>query len=271
MRKILEYRVFDLLKNKDNEVFIDKVKKENPELTGKFLSILGNKGLEIAKQKYQQYDPDFIESEKKRIKKENSKKIKEKVKKFTLKKFESEILEVKNILKNSKLKEILKYIQNDKNISGYLDSFRAVKKYKNEFLDIIRKPQKMNYKFYRWDFVIDSLSFMSSNYSYYNYGDTKRESVLNIKQFYDLKTKKISYSIYFTLIDEDFRLRIDRNKEDIFIRSRNDYINKLGKTNISISELYNILHKFSDTLSEDIYDRWYKEWELKQNMNKYNL
>ena len=59
MKRILEYKVFDILKNKENENFLDKVKKENPDLYSKFLNIIGNKGLEIAKQKYQEYYPEF--------------------------------------------------------------------------------------------------------------------------------------------------------------------------------------------------------------------
>ncbi len=64
MKKILEYRVFDLLKDKDNEKFLDKVKKENPDMYAKFLNLVGNKGLEVAKQKYQEYDPEYVELKK---------------------------------------------------------------------------------------------------------------------------------------------------------------------------------------------------------------
>ena len=59
MNRILEYRVFDLLKDPENEKFLDKVKKENPDEYNRFLNLVGNKGLEVAKQKYQIYDPEY--------------------------------------------------------------------------------------------------------------------------------------------------------------------------------------------------------------------
>ena len=42
MKKLLEYRVFDLLKDPDNEKFLSKVKTENPDLYVQFTSYYSN-------------------------------------------------------------------------------------------------------------------------------------------------------------------------------------------------------------------------------------
>jgi hypothetical protein len=75
MRKIYEYRVFDILKVPENEKFLAKVKKENPDLYTKFLNLVGNKGIEKTKEIYVDYDPEVVKKrEAKKKKKRHFKK-----------------------------------------------------------------------------------------------------------------------------------------------------------------------------------------------------
>jgi len=69
MKKLLEFRAFDILKDEKNQEFLKKIKTENPDLYSTFVNIIGKKGLEIAKQKYEPYDPEY-----KKILKEKEKK-----------------------------------------------------------------------------------------------------------------------------------------------------------------------------------------------------
>jgi hypothetical protein len=110
MRRILEFRVYDILKDPENEKFLDQVKKENPNLYSKFLNIVGNKGLEKAKEKYKEYDPIAVEKiekaekEKQRlINKEKLEKAKKEYRNLILNKYKDKIDEINNILADDKL------------------------------------------------------------------------------------------------------------------------------------------------------------------------
>ena len=48
MKRLFEFRVYDIIKDDNNREFLNKVKDENPELYDRFMSLIGNKGLEIA-------------------------------------------------------------------------------------------------------------------------------------------------------------------------------------------------------------------------------
>jgi hypothetical protein len=143
MKKLLEFRLFDLLKDKDNEDFLNKVKKENPDKYMLFVNILGRKGLEIAKTEYEEYDPNYvkIKKEKEKVekaewKKQNNKEKKEQRHDELLKKYSSEITEVYDILKNSSLKKLKQNIENDKNLSYFLKYTKI--HYTKDFLKILK-------------------------------------------------------------------------------------------------------------------------------------
>jgi len=46
--------------DENSNIFLDKVKKENPEMFAKFLNIVKNKGLDIAIEKYKEFDKEYI-------------------------------------------------------------------------------------------------------------------------------------------------------------------------------------------------------------------
>ena len=278
MKKILEYKVYDLLKDKDNEKFLDKVKKENPDLYANFLSILGNKGLEIAKQKYQEYDPKYVEIQKKkekeeklRKKRENTKEFKKEHEQFILNELKPEIDEIENILLFTPLKKLQKYIIKDNRISEYLYSCKSKKNYQNNFKEHLKKPNRLSYNL-RYDIRIDTLNFVTNYYSFYNDGEAAHK-IITIIQYYKSKTKELTYSIYYKLFSEEdlFLPKIDKNKKYEFLSQRKDKARELEKIGVEIDEIYNSLNKFSVLLDERIYQKWLEEWELKNSANKYNL
>lgn len=279
MKKILEYKVYDLLKDKDNEKFLDKVKKENPDLYGHFLSILGNKGLEIAKQKYQEYDPEYIAIQKQKEKEEKLKRKRQSTKEFKkeydknlLNELKPKIEEVENVLSNTNLTIFKTAIIKDDRIIEYLESCKYKIDYNNNFKQQLKKPNDLKYSL-RYDIHIDTINFIKDFYSYIE-NDVEIKKIIQIKQYYDILSKRSTYSIHYDLFDadyDDFLPKIDIDKNHDFLRQRNDEARKLNKNREGISEILDSLKKFSVILDERIYEKWYKEWEIRNNANKYNL
>ena len=278
MKKILEYKVFDLLKDKENEKFLDKVKKENPDLYAKFLNILGNKGLEIAKQKYQEFDPEYkkqkLEEEKKekaRLKSLGRKKAKEEFQNKFLMENDTQIKEIENVLSKGILHKFYNVLMSDKRINQYLSSYHAKKEYKNKFKEFLKKPIYLRNAFgLNINMHIDSLliNYITNDW----YDDEKYANLIKINQYYNLEKKELTYSIYFYIPDDDFRIsKIDADKERSFLSSRKDFIEKMNKSGLTITELYDTINKFSAILDERVYQKWYEEWKKNKTIGKYNL
>jgi len=169
MKRILEYKIFDILKDKDNETFLDKVKEENPDLYSRFLTIIGNKGLDVAKEKYKEFDPEEIIKKNKEIKKIQRKEIKDLSNKKILDIFKNEIDEITDHLLESPLKgSILVFCQREPNISKLLNSLGAKKKYTDLFRKTLKNPKKLKREI-NINIPIDSLSFDIE--FYYDDGD----------------------------------------------------------------------------------------------------
>lgn len=279
MKKLLEFRLFDLLKNKDNEDFLNKVKKENPDKYMLFVNILGRKGLEIAKTEYEEYDPNYVKIKKEKEKvekaewrKQNNKEKKEQRHDELLKKYSSEINEVNNILKNSPLKKLEQNIENDKNLSYFLKYAKT--HYTKDFLKILKDNRNIEDTFRVYDypdgtlrgyrFLIDTLSYSVDD----QFEDSR---ILKISQYYILTSKKLTYNIDFNL-DTVYELPGDRNKEKDFIEQRSKYLDKLSRVGLDNDELYKIIFGvFSKSLSNEVYDKWYEDWKFKNRINKYNI
>ncbi len=280
MKKILEYRVFDILKDPENEKFLDKVKKENPDEYTRFLNLIGNKGLEVAKQKYQIYDPEYkkqqleIEkAEKARRKKLGRKELKKEIIQGYLFFNKDKIDEIENLLLNSPLKKFETFIKRDSRISNYLESCKAKKHYKNEFKDLLKNP-----RFRRVGGIIkvDSLRFSTTNFSYET-GERETDNIINIVHWYNLDTKKSLFNLTLYSFDmspeSNYFPKIDHNKEASFLRQRKElFKDKLSKNNIDETELYSTLFKeFSVYFDERFYKDWYEKWKLNQSVNKFNI
>lgn len=270
MKKILEYKVFDLLQNKDNEEFLDKVKKENPDLYSKFLNILGNKGLEKAKEKYQQYDPEFVKSEISRKKKEKTKEYKEEERSFLLSMYKDEIEEMEGIVSKGTLKTLTKEIKNKKGISTYLNSLRARKKYTSFLSAFLRDPNKFRYQITKDRMKLEYLSFTQSIYDGYGDEPYKREVLVVINYLNNKKDGK------------DFYLRLDfpmvSTQEDImrghdYASAKMKNINKLTCENTSGSyyltedELIERINKIEYYLS----DKYFEDWGMENDVKKFNI
>lgn len=265
MKKILEYKVFDLLQNKENEEFLDKVKKENPDLYIKFLNVLGNKGLDRAKEKYKEYDPEYIKSERSKKKKENNKKNKEKLRKNLLELYSEEIKEIEKILSESPLKKILKYIKSDEILKEYLEKCRAKKQYKNTFLEVIR-GQFNKFRGNRWlsHTKIEYLLFTQSKYSEYDF-EKITNNIITISHSYNLEKHESDYNL--SINRSGTHTMYDIMKGEEFIKYRNKSMEDLVCYNITENELLNKIKKLSYYLSDDFYE----EWKMEQDVKKYNL
>lgn len=273
--KILEFRLYDLLKNKDNEDFLNKVKKENPDKYSMFIDILGNKGLETAKLKYEIYDPEFIKKEKEKekaekaeIRKQNRINKKEQYHNEILQKYSSEINAINDILKNSLLKKIQKQIKNDGNLLRFSKFIKT--KYTNNFLKILKNDFDIRHNLTydtpdgkkSYNVFIDKLEYIYDDWYESN-------TILTIKQHYNLAENKFLFDISFNFSNNDFSF--DHNKENDFIDSRNSYLDNLKLYHIDKVELYKNINNFSKLFNKNFYDDWYKDWTFKNKVNKYNL
>ena len=184
VRRILEYRIFDLMKDPENEKFLDKVKIENPDLYTKFLNLVANKGLTIAKEKYVQYDPDVVKERLEKEKKEKELQKKLGKKEYTknrdqaaLEAYSEEIKEIEDIISNSILKVLDKKMMENKNIGTYL--IDATKKYTNIFKTLLKKPQRIGWEI-RTNVKTDSLT-----YSVFSFWENRLTNIINIAQYYN--------------------------------------------------------------------------------------
>lgn len=273
IRRIYEYRIFDLLKDPENEKFLNKVKTENPDLYTRFLNLVANKGLDVAKEKYVQYDPDVVKArlEKEKKEKELQKKLGRKeyskrVDQEALEFWSKEIEEIEEVISNSILKELDKKLMKNKNIESHLKN--ATKKYTNNFKLLLKKPQRIGWEI-RTNVKTDSLT-----YSVYSFMENRLTNIINISQYYDQTEKKLFYSIQFHPPEkflEDIP-KFDYDKEPSFLISRNEHIKKMSNSNITKLELFDILfNRFANILDEDVYKNWKKEYDFSQTINKYNL
>jgi hypothetical protein len=235
MRRILEFRVYDILKDPENEKFLDQVKKENPNLYSKFLNIVGNKGLEKAKEKYKEYDPIAVEKiekaekEKQRlINKEKLEKAKKEYRNLILNKYKDKIDEINNILADDKLNIMIYDIRKDNIISKYLTNTR--KSYKNLFNKLLKNINIFNDKIERF-FDIDSVS-LNRDHSDRFFG-RKKNQIIKITRYFN--TNEIKYSITSDLyygFNENFYEK-DEKIFGEFKTKRNEKIKKIKNFNLS--------------------------------------
>lgn len=272
--RILEFRIFDLLKNKDNEEFINKVKTENPELYVKFVNILGRNGLDFAKAEYLKYSPEYLKDQRK---KESLEKRKEKIKKEKedlLLKYKLEIDEVENILDNSELFNLEIYIEKNKTLRKYLTQCSTKVKYNNLFLKLKKTPHKLikyingRYNRLSFDMDIDEIDY---SLTFKHYEISRKRSIINIRQMYNYKDFEVKYNIDFNFNYRSKLPDMDKHKKREFLDWRSTFIGSLDKSNINITEVYNLIDKFSSLLSDEYYENWLEEWNLKQEIEMYNL
>lgn len=275
--KLFEFNIVELRKNKEIDEFLIKVKSENPENYSKFVSLVGNKGIEIAKQKYKIYDPKYKKFMRQKEKKENNKKIKEQKNKEILSRLTPIISDIENILVKSPLKQLLIDIKKDQKLNNFFfNDLRCEKKYKNKFKDWLKKPVRLeqktnpNYGQVVLSLLIDILEIKSD--IYWGFEESKPKCVIKIEQYY--KEKELKYSVRFELpyyesfYPSDSYLKIDKGREIEYINKRNNEVIKLNSFNINKEVLYKkIFEDFVYLISE----KHYKEWKFEQDVSNYNL
>lgn len=254
MKRLFEFRVYDIMKDDDNREFLNKVKDENPELYGRFMSLVGNKGLKIAKQKYFEFDPvEVAEREKLRKKEEKQKKkdeSEEKSRNHFLSKYLDIVNYINNYLRTSPLRSVIKNVREEKNLINW------VKQYKTEFKGIYSDSFSLTHD------PIDSVKILPPNHKmHHEFGDSRS---IEIKQYIDKLTtdKKV----------ERFKFQARFNFEPY---GMNDFIIdqrlKIGELttykSLTLEELNILLEKFKYYMS----DKYKEDWKIEQEAEKYNL
>lgn len=284
MKKIFEFKVFDVLQDAENVKFLDKVKKENPNLYNKFLNLIGNKGLSVAKDKYKEFEPEYVKKqqelekiEKSRLNKLLNKQKKEEEKENILNKYKNEIDKIENYVYDLTIYDIEKYINNDKNIINYFKKLGDKKsKTKNEFNDYLKNTKKLEEFFLqkektKKDFFSSRIKLNSLNYTIKqldNY-DTTNSKIISIDRYLDIYDN-IIYTLYINFESpyDNFWIITKYDKEEEYYDDIKKYAN-----NLSLYEFINIdeLYKKIDLLSYILSDEYYEEWKIKKNAEKYNI
>lgn len=290
--KLFEFNIAELRKNKEIDDFLRKVKSENPEEYARFVSLVGNKGLEIAKQKYEPYDPEYKKLMKQKEKEKEARRKREKTKEFRdqrdseiITKLEPTINEIEGILLDSPLKTLLYDIKKDNKLNDFLfNQLRCKEKYSNEFKGWLKKPVNLEREL-KLNLSIDSLTIQSYLVgSIWFEEEQSPKNVINVKQHYksgiyfkgDLmkefnKERELRYSVEFGIPEDDFYgafLKMDKGREKEYIEERNSAIRKLSAFLITKEELYKkIFEDFVYLISQEHYE----EWKFKKNVADYNI
>lgn len=284
MKKIFEFKVFDVLQDAENVKFLDKVKKENPNLYNKFLNLIGNKGLSVAKDKYKEFEPEYVKKqqelekiEKSRLNKLLNKQKKEEEKENILNKYKNEIDKIENYVYDLTIYDIEKYINNDKNIINYFKKLGDKKsKTKNEFNDYLKNTKKLEEFFLqkektKKDFFSSRIKLNSLNYTIkqLDHYDTTNSKIISIDRYLDIYDN-IIYTLYINFESpyDNFWIITKYDKEEEYYDDIKKYAN-----NLSLYEFINIdeLYKKIDLLSYILSDEYYEEWKIKKNAEKYNI
>lgn len=277
MKRILEYSVFDILKDKENVKFLDKIKKENPDLYPKFLNILKNKGLDVAKEKYQIHSPEYKKQQKELDKeearerrKEKTEEGKEEIRKKIKTEFKSELEKIDELLIDSTLKSIIIKFENSKKISELLRENYCKKYYKKLFSKYDKSPKNL-YDRLKSKFLsieLDKLEYIGEYYSYLDYYKIKP---ISIEQMYSSKQNNSYFNIRLNLkadYEEEYNPYGDVIADALFVNYRNKYINKVVSDNsLSEKELYESIDKLEYALSNEFKE----DWKMKNTASKFNL
>jgi len=257
MKKIYEFRVYDIMKDDNNREFLNKVKDENPELYDRFMSLVGNKGLEIAKQKYVQYDPEEIKKVEKESKR--NKKIAQKQRKkqnyhdYIMNEYGDVFREVTEYLKTSPLKGILNIVTQEKNLKRWKKLYRTGDLKLSNSMITSFSPSK----------PIDKINITPRIYKNMDVVEFREDSV-KIYQYVNLSRDKQSIIGYYFSIRFDFELDFIGDDFDI---EKNNKINELRRSSIDLEGLKEILEMFKYYMS----DKYKEDWKIEQEVGKYNL
>lgn len=252
MKRLFEFRVYDIMKDEDNRKFLSKVKDENPDIYDRFMSLIGNKGLEIAKQKYKQYDPVEIAERSRRKTKEEKEKVKEEALRKKEEKFGRISYEIYEYLETSPLKSILPILRKEKNLTSWIKKYKTLFKGPNSF-----NLRTSGWRDNVWHIDVDEFNYLRSAYM----KELDENVSVKIKQTLTINNNKIEKS----------RFNVSFNYEGFFDKFENDRAVKIEQLNsykyVSFEEVKKLLEKFKYYMS----DKYKEDWKIEQEAGKYNL
>jgi hypothetical protein len=246
MNLLIESIVKNILKESEEEYnFLKKVQSENPTLYNRFYSLVKNKGLDVAQEKYKEFDPEIIkqkEKDKKRLDKEISN-IEKKSKYYSELK---EFMDIVNYLRknhsiNKSLAEILK---NEKPTKLIFNKYKTVDKIKPLYE---KDPEKLK-RYVDRNMMIPIESTIIYN-KYSEYGDEFANTI------------KIDSSILPKDGDLIFNIKIDmgydymaKNIEDQILNKIREKWTGFSKNGIDDNILFKILGDFIHDFSKENLD-----------------
>jgi len=252
--KLFEYVITS---NTEENLFLDKIRVENPELVNKFKSLIKNKGLEIAKQKYKEFDPIEIKKNLHDVKISN-KRTERKNKEKELREFwKNDINEIWDLMLNNSLKSTIK---NNK----YLNDFPY--KYRNDFSKIEKNiftfdsQMSRNYmiSLERIDLYKEENSFETGDHISIRsfFSPMKEETFFDKDAIFE---KSILYIVEF---------KFNLNGRNELIAIRNQHINRLGgPRRITVDKFNETLNEFSRLMSPE----FLKQLQIEKDANKFGL
>lgn len=245
MKNLIESIVKNILKESEEEYsFLKKVQVENPSLYSRFYSIVKNKGLEVAKEKYKEYDPELI----KQKEKEKAKLDKQITKIEKDSKAYGELNLFIEFLNNIRKKySINKNIANELKSNKLKTSGLRFTSYKT--VDHITPLYNSNPN--RLKYQIDNqriLPFETTeiyNKSERLYGDGG--DIIIIKSYLNPEEEDITFDIKFHLYSEYWG---GRTMKDKIIDALKDRWNDKYLRNLKPESLYNVIDDFINDFSE---------------------
>jgi hypothetical protein len=240
LKNILESIIINRLTESEDEYnFLKKVKTENPELYARFHSIVRNKSLDIAIEKYKEYDPEMIKQkgkEQKKLERQISKLERQAQAYSELKDF----MDIINYMKKnySINKGVSMFFKSLKNNILKFNSYKTkdninplyekrpnnLKRYVDNGLKIPLETTEIFNKFDRYDFG--------------DGGDT-----IKIKSYIDTKKSELYFDIYFYFYPEIF---LDKSLDVKIINHFKEKWNGKNYYSITYDKLISILNLLID-------------------------
>lgn len=260
MKRLFEFRVFDIMKDDDNREFLNRVKDENLDKYDRFMSLVGNKGLEIAKQKYFQYDPIEIKriakEKKDTTRKEQNILRKQRDHEYLMSVYGDVLKEITEYLKTSPLKGILNIIKQEKNLKNWK------KQYKTGDLKLGDSRISSFNEARPIDTVVLTPRIYKSSYI-----NEFREDTFTIYQYVSLSRDRKSVRNYYFSIKFDFDFNFFVNTDSEFEEDKFAKIYKLRRTNMDIEQLKEVLEEFKYYMS----DKFEEDCKIEKEVERYNL
>lgn len=266
MNTIFEYHIVG---NSSETEFMDKVKTENPDMTDRFRSLMKNKGLEYAKDKYKDFDPAVIK-ERTRLKRlDDKRKTKGNYEEELRIKYKDAINDIRDLIYEYSLKKIADQFKRNPRLKSFLRGWE----YTNKIGNLIRNIEKFkrDYDHNYW-MDIEKLVLCTSNKKDKEFSISEEDTItLEMILGKPSTEKRISYNINFDMYEHDYDTQFstsDGLTPKGYIEWRNIKINDLSRKRencgLSHYQLLKVLNEFSDLMKPDSIELFNKEMAMKR-------